>query len=385
MIYLDYAATTPISKESLDIFNRVSTSFYGNPNSMHDTGSSAAQVLESCRTELATLLNCSQNGIYFTSGGSESNFLALKALIEANKSKGNHLITTVSEHSSIHNFFLQMEKTGFEVTYLPLDNYGQIRMKDLKDAIRNTTILASIHHGNGEIGTVQPIEEIGDLLSQNQILFHCDAVQTFGKLPVDLSTTKIDSLSISSHKIYGPKGVGAVYINPAVKWAPQVPNTSQEKGLRAGTVNVPGIAAFVTSAKAVSDVRIEEHKRIDGLRAMLIEKLDTLPLPVHVEGHDSEYVPHILGARIEGMEGQYVMLECNRYGVAISTGSACQVGNQAPSRTMKALGRSDSESKQFIRFSFGSHTTVDDIDKTAEVLRTITEKYAQQLRRIKNG
>ncbi|WP_430790710.1 IscS subfamily cysteine desulfurase [Virgibacillus flavescens] len=375
MIYLDYAATTPISKESLDIFTKVSTSFFGNPNSMHDEGSRASQLLESARDELAEMLNCSRSGIYFTSGGSESNTLALSALIEANKSKGNHLITTVAEHSSIHNFFTQMEKAGYSVTYLPLDQYGQIRLDDLKSAIRETTILASIHHGNGEIGTVQPIDAIGDLLHRYQVLFHCDTVQTFGKLPINLDNSKVDSLSISSHKLYGPKGVGAVYIRPEVKWTAAFPNTSQEKGLRPGTVNVPGIAAFVTSAKLAADVRIEEYKRIDQLRIALIDRLKNLQLPVHVEGHPTDYLPHILGIRIEGMEGQYVMLECNRYGIAISTGSACQVGKQNPSRTMKALGRSDSESKQFIRLSFGRHTTEEELTKTAETLELITDKF----------
>ncbi|WP_404454688.1 IscS subfamily cysteine desulfurase [Virgibacillus necropolis] len=373
MIYLDYAATTPMSEDSLDIFNQVSRSFFGNPNSLHDAGTRSSQLLESCRTELAELLDCGHKGIYFTSGGSESNILALSSLIDAHKDKGNHLITTVSEHSSIYNFFTQMEKVGFDVTYLPLDEYGQIQLEDLKNAIRKTTILVSIHHGNGEIGTLQPIESIGNILHQHEILFHCDAVQTFGKVPINLN--KIDSLSISSHKLYGPKGVGAVYINPQVKWNAQMPNTTHEGGFRPGTVNVPGITAFVTSAKAVCDDRIKEHKRIDGLRAALMDKLKQLPITIQMEGHPTDYLPHILGFRIDGIEGQYVMLECNRYGIAISTGSACQVGNHKLSRTMKALGRSDAEAKQFIRLSFGKHTTIEDIDKTAEAFKKITDRF----------
>lgn len=374
MIYLDYAATTPISDESLDVFNRVSKSFFGNPNSLHDIGSRAAQLLETCRQELADLLNCSPKGIYFTSGGSESNIRALSSLIDAHKEKGNHLITTVSEHSSVTNFFNQMETIGFDVTYLPLDKHGQIRFEDVKGAIRKTTILASIHYGNGEIGTLQPIKLIGNLLHKHQILFHCDAVQTFGKVPINLKTINLDSLSISSHKLYGPKGVGAVYMNPNVKWNPQMPNTTHEKGFRPGTVNVPGIAAFVTSAKAVCNDRIEEQKRMESLRNGLIDKLNNIRASVYVEGHPTDHLPHILGIRIEGIEGQYLMLECNRHDIAISTGSACQVGTQKPSRTLKALGRSDSEARQFIRLSFGKHTTAEDISQTAETFRNIIRK-----------
>ncbi|MFZ3576957.1 IscS subfamily cysteine desulfurase [Virgibacillus sp. DJP39] len=375
MIYLDYAATTPMSEESLAIFNQVSKSFFGNPSSLHDSGERASQLLETCREELAGLLGCLSKGLFFTSGGSESNILALTSLIDAHKVKGNHLITTLSEHSSIYNFFTHLENGGFEVTYLPLDQHGQIRLEDLRKAIRETTILASIQHGNGEIGTIQPIESIGNLLHQHQILFHCDAVQTFGKVPINVTASKIDSLSVSSHKLYGPKGVGAVYINPAVKWNPQLPNTTHESGLRPGTINVPGIASFVTSAKTACDDRIVEYTRLIEIREALIEKLRKFPINVHVEGHPSELLPGILGLRIEGIEGQYIMLECNRYGIAISTGSACQAGNQKPSRLMKALGRSDTEAKQFIRLSFGKHTTEQDIETTVDVLKKITEKF----------
>ncbi|ASK62580.1 cysteine desulfurase [Virgibacillus phasianinus] len=377
MIYLDYAATTPMSEESLDIFNQVSKSFFGNPNSMHDVGSRASRLLDTSRKELAALLDCPHQGIYFTSGGSESNILALSSLIDAHNGKGNHLITTISEHSSVYHFFKKMENAGFDVTYLPLDEHGQVQLDSVRKAIRKTTILASIQYGNSEIGTIHPIESIGTLLHQHQILFHCDAVQAFGKVPISLTTLKIDSLSISSHKLYGPKGVGAVYINPEVKWQAQITNTTHEMGFRPGTVNVPGIAAFVTSAIAVCNDRIKEQGRIDSLRSALMNELKQATVKSHIEGHPTDYLPHILGLRIDGMEGQYVMLEGNRYGIAISTGSACQVGKQEPSRTMKALGYSDSSAKQFIRLSFGKHTTTEDIGKTAETLRYIINKFLQ--------
>lgn len=376
MIYLDYAATTPMSDEALDVFSKVTKSFYGNSNSMHDIGSRASSLLDSCRSELAHLLHCQQSGIYFTSGGTESNILALQSLVIQHKNKGNHLITTRCEHSSVYHLFRKLETEGFEVSYLPVDEYGVIDRKELKNTIKETTILASIQHANGEIGTIQPIELIGDILMQHDVIFHCDAIQTFGKIPINIEKAQIDSLSIASHKIYGPKGVGAVYMNPRLKWQAQMPNTSHENGFRPGTVNVPGIAAFVTSAKSACNDMIVERDRIRNLRTDLIDQMEELPSQVVIiEGHPTNYLPHIVGLRVVGIEGQYTMLECNRLGIAISTGSACQIGNQEPSRTIKALGRSDIEARQFIRLSFGKQTTAADIQYFAEALRKLTEQF----------
>ncbi|HLR41496.1 MAG TPA: IscS subfamily cysteine desulfurase [Virgibacillus sp.] len=375
MIYLDYAATTPMTDEVLQIYHQVSKSFFGNPSSLHDTGSKARLLLEKSREELATLLSGLKSGIYFTGGGSEANNLALSSLIDAHKHKGNHLITTASEHASVFNFFNLVEQKGFEVTYLSGDENGVIRLDDVKQAIRETTILVSIQHGNGEIGTIQPIAEIGNLLERYGILFHSDCVQTFGKIPLDVQQMKLDSLSISSHKIYGPKGMGAVYINPNVKWCPQVPGSTHESGFRPGTENIPGIAAFITAAMTVCSNMNREEKRLSELKHFLAEELFKRSSRFQVEGEISKSLPHILGISIKGMEGQYAMLECNRSGIAISTGSACQTGNQYPSRTMLALGKSDIEAKQFIRLSFGKQTTKDEIIQTANKLAAMIEKF----------
>ncbi|GAB3059325.1 IscS subfamily cysteine desulfurase [Virgibacillus ainsalahensis] len=365
MIYLDYAATTPMSEEALEIYTKVSTTYYGNPSSLHDTGSNAFLLLENCRQELANLLQAEKEGMYFTSGGSEANLLALQSLIDAHKDKGNHLITTATEHASVHNFFRKMEAEGFDVTYLPVDEQGAVDSEDVKNAIRENTILASIHHANGEIGTIQPIEAIGEVLHEKDVIFHADCVQTFGKIPIHLSKTNIDSISISSHKIYGPKGVGAAYIRPGLRWKSQLPNTTHESGFRPGTLNVAGIAAFVTAAKAGCKDMKREGERITALREKLIDQL--AGKGITIEGHPSNFLPHILGLRVEGMEGQYMMLECNRHGIAISTGSACQAGLQQPSRTITAIGRTDAEAKQFIRLSLGKHTNPEDINRTGEV------------------
>ncbi|MCB7069583.1 IscS subfamily cysteine desulfurase [Caldibacillus sp. 210928-DFI.2.22] len=379
MIYLDYAATTPMSENALDVFIQASKNFYGNASSLHDIGSTAANLLEASRRQLAKRLNCEQNGIYFTSGGSESSILAISSLIEAHKVKGNHLITTKCEHASIYHLFQKLGKNGFEVTYLPVDEYGMVSLDVLKQAIKKTTILASIQHANSEIGTVQPVKKIGEILHKKKVIFHCDAVQSFGKLSIDVKEMNIDSLSLSGHKIYGPKGVGAVYINPKLKWHPQLPGTTHESGFRPGTVNVPGIASFVTAADDICESMEKEGKRLSALREELINYLTVFPAAkIMVEGSSISHLPNILGLRIIGMEGQYVMLECNRYGLAISTGSACSVGMQAPSRTMKAIGRTDEEAMSFIRLSLGKNTTRDDIIRTAEIFKEITNRFFQK-------
>ncbi|MRG85759.1 IscS subfamily cysteine desulfurase [Salinibacillus xinjiangensis] len=375
MIYLDYAATTPISREALGVYSQAASDFFGNPSSLHDTGSKASQLLETSREQLAQLIHGDKEGVYFTSGGSESNILALQSLIDAHQDKGNHLITTYCEHSSVYHFFQKMEKQGYEVTYLPVDHYGLVDIHTLESAIRDTTVLVSIQFVNGEVGIMQPIDQIGKLLKQKNILFHCDAVQAFGKIPIHVTQAHIDSLSVSSHKIYGPKGVGAVYINPKKKWKAQIPKTTHEKGFRPGTINVPGIAAFVTAAKSVCDRMEDETERIRSLRKSFLDQIKTLPIKFVVEEHPSQTLPHVLGLRIPGIEGQYTMLECNRYGVAISTGSACQVGNQEPLRTLKEMGRTDIEAKNFIRLSFGKNTEHTDIQQAVQAFQKLTENF----------
>lgn len=373
MIYLDYAATTPMSDEAIDIYTTVAKSYYGNPISLHDIGSIATNILEGCREQLAMLMNGEKEGFYFTSGGSESNILALQSLIDGNKHRGNHLITTMTEHASVYNFFKKKESEGYDVTYLPVDTNGNIELASLKEAVKRPTILASIHYGNGELGTIQSMKEIIKIVHGADVLLHSDCAQTFGKVEIDLKELPIDSISISSPKLYGPKGVGAVYINPQIRWQEQLPDTTHEFGFKPGTVNVPGVAAFIASAKIVCSGMEAEMMRLNLLRTKLIS---LLPAGIIVEGDQTAYLSHILALRVEGMEGQYMMLECNRNGIAISTGSACLVGQSEPPRVMKALGRSDQEAKQYIRLSFGKFTTEADILTTADVFESILAKYA---------
>ncbi len=374
MIYLDYAATTPIREEVLHAYNEVSKNYYGNPSSLHDVGSNAKQLLELCRKELADKINGDSDGVFFTSGGTESNQLAIRSLLDAHKTKGNHLITSSTEHSSIHNLCKQLETEGFDVTYLPADQYGQVRLEDLQSVVTDQTILVSIQFANPEIGTIQPIKEIGEFLHDHNILFHSDCVQAFGKVPINVKQLHIDSLSISSHKINGPKGVGASYISPSVRWVQQIPGTSHENGFRPGTVNVPGIASFITAVQLICSEMEVNTVKYQELRKRLVTGIETIGHPILVEGHAIDQLPHIVGLSVAGLQGQYVMLEFNRRGIAISTGSACQIGSQSPSKTMLAIGKSKDEAKQLIRLSFGHMTKEDDIDKAVDVLGNITQQ-----------
>ncbi|PDY45807.1 IscS subfamily cysteine desulfurase [Bacillus pseudomycoides] len=373
MIYLDYAATTPMSKEAIDTYTKAAQQYFGNEQSLHDIGGTASSLLQVCRGALAQMIRGKEQGVFFTSGGSESNYLAIQSLLNAKS--GKHILTTPMEHASIRSYFQSLTKQGYTITEIPVDSCGLINLKALEAAITDDTVLASIQHGNSEIGTVQPISEIGALLKKHHILFHTDCVQTFGKLPIDVTTMQIDSLSVSAHKIYGPKGVGACYINPQVRWEPVFPGTSHEKGFRPGTVNAPGIASFLTAAEHILDDREEERARFEQLRSYFTEQLQAIPLEIQVEGHSTSCLPHIIGVTIKGIEGQYTMLECNRHGIAISTGSACQVGKQEPSKTMLAIGKTYEEAKQYVRFSFGRHTTKEHIDTTIHALCTIGNQF----------
>ncbi|ALQ70001.1 IscS subfamily cysteine desulfurase [Bacillus thuringiensis] len=373
MIYLDYAATTPMSAEALQTYMKAASQYFGNEQSLHDIGGTASSLLQLCRKTFAEMIGGKEQGVFFTSGGSESNYLAIQSLLNARNKK--HIITTPMEHASIRSYFQSLQSQGYTITEIPVNKDGLIHLDDLETAITENTVLASIQHGNSEIGTVQNIAKIGKLLKKYNVLFHSDCVQTFGKLPIHVFEMGIDSLSVSAHKIYGPKGVGACYINPQVRWTQIFPGTSHEKGFRPGTVNVPGIASFLTAAENILKNQQEENLRFKALRSYFLERLHTIPLEIEVEGHSTSCLPHIIGVTIKGIEGQYTMLECNRRGIAISTGSACQVGKQEPSKTMLAIGKTYEEAKQYVRFSFGQQTTKDQIDTTIHALHTIGNQF----------
>ncbi|MEE6449678.1 IscS subfamily cysteine desulfurase [Gottfriedia acidiceleris] len=371
MIYLDYAATTPMSEEAIETFVTASKNYFGNERSLHDIGSKASLLLEACRKQLAGFINASPASIYFTSGGTESNLIAIQTLLKSTKKVGKHILTTTLEHSSISNYLKVLEEQGYEVSYLPVTKSGIISLEVIKNAIREDTVLGIFQHVNSEIGAIQPINEIANLFNSSNILLHCDCVQSFGKIAIDVSKYEISSLSISGHKLYGPKGIGALYLNPKLTCQPIYPGTSHESGIRPGTVNVPAIASFVTAAGHIIKNLDEEQKRCHFLKSVLKSQLEDVQHLLKFEGSDEDCIPNIIGMRIIGLEGQFVMLECNRHQFAISTGSACAIGMQKPSETMLAIGRDPHEAKQFFRVSVGKQTTKEDLIKLSSVLKLI--------------
>ncbi|TLS39257.1 IscS subfamily cysteine desulfurase [Pseudalkalibacillus caeni] len=373
MIYLDYASTTPMSDKALEVYTEAARHYFGNPRSSHDIGTTASQLLEASRRKTAELFNGSEEGVYFTGGGSEANDLAIRSLVKASK-KGNHLITTSTEHSSVLNTFKTLEEEGYRVTYLPVNEYGEVEMKTLKGSLTPETALVSIAHANSEIGAVQKLKEIGQLLAEHNILFHSDCVQTFGKLPLDVRENNLSSISVSGHKIYGPKGVGVCYIAPHVSWGQVIPGTTHENGFRPGTVNVPGIAAFVTAAEDAVANMCKERNRYAELRKKFASEVCKHDRIV-IEGHQERALPHIIGLRVKGIEGQYIMLECNRHGFAVSTGSACSIGQQSPSKTLLAIGRDQDEARELVRITFGKFTTEEDVEKTNRFFTQLMQNF----------
>lgn len=315
MIYLDYAATTPICEEALTVYQKLSMDMYGNASSLHDAGGKAKHILEYCREKIANIIGGEASGIYFTSGGTESNFLAIQSLLNGLPKTKRHFITTAMEHQSIHNCAAFLEQQGYDVTVIEPNEYGLITEEILLTHIRPETGLVSIQHANSETGIIQPIQHLSSYLHNKGILLHCDAVQTFGKIPINTKNLGVDALSMSSHKIHGPKGVGAVYIRPDVPWKPVYPLTTHEYGFRAGTVNVPGIGAFTAAAELIVSEMEKQISRNEALRTYFLDQIRIRSLPVTLAADTSkaECLPHIIGCFFHSFEGQYVMLECKHF------------------------------------------------------------------------
>jgi cysteine desulfurase len=379
MKYFDYAATSPLDPDAANVYLKASGDFFGNTGSLHDTGSRAASLLESCRAQLALMLGAEKEGIYFTSGGSEGNFLAIHALLSAAEKKGKHIIAGKAEHSSVHSTLRRLMEDGFDITFLPFDEKGRIRISDFEAAIRKDTALAVIQHSNSEIGTIQPLMEISALCRKNEILLHSDMVHSFGKMDLAGILDHADSLSISAHKFYGPKGVGAVYVRPALSWKPYYPGSSHEDGFRPGTVNVPAIAAMLEAAgkaySSLADLSVLAARQREEFLGVMKEA--DLPITVYGSDFSGEQLASTVGLGIRGIEGQWMMLECNRRGFAISTGSACQTGMQNPSKAMKAMGMEDAAAKEFIRISFGRDSALEEISELGCTIAGIVRDYSR--------
>ena len=381
-VYLDYSATTPTRLEAIAAMQAVMTEQWGNPSSLHQWGSRAATVLEQARAQVASLLNTSIDQIVFTAGGTEADNLALLGVTRRYTRPG-HIIVSSVEHSAIAEPVRQLADRGWQVTWLPVDKTGRVQPEALQQAIREETVLASIIYGQSEVGTLQPIEELGAIARASGVIFHTDAVQVAGRLPLNLQSLPVDLLSLSSHKLYGPQGVGALYVHPNVELVPLGGGGGQEHGLRSGTQALPNIAGFGVAAALAAEEMPSETVRLIQLRDRLFDQLADVP-ELQVTGAYRQRLPHhasfclIAGDGVT-ISGKTLVREMNMAGIGISSGSACHSGKLAPSPTLKAMGFSDSAAKCGIRLTLGRHTTEADIDWTAMVLRQILDRILPQL------
>lgn len=374
-VYLDNSATTPVKKEVIDEMIEVLNNVYGNPSSVHKFGQDAKPVIEKARQNVAKLFGAQSNEIYFTAGGSESDNWAIKGTAFALREKGNHIITSKIEHHAVLHTCEYLEKFhGFEVTYLDVNENGIINIQDLKKAIRPSTILISIMFANNEIGSIQPIKEIGEIAKENKILFHTDAVQAVGNIKIDVNELNIDMLSMSGHKIYAPKGVGALYLRKGIKIHNLVHGGGQERKLRAGTENSSGIVALGKACELANE-NLEEHVlKITKLRDKLIEGvLERIPYTI-VTGDREHRLSTIASFCFRFIEGEALLLSLDMVGIAGSSGSACTSGALDPSHVLMALGLTHEIAHGSLRLSLSDFTTEEDIDYVLEKLPVIVER-----------
>ncbi|MBL8192881.1 MAG: cysteine desulfurase [Blastocatellia bacterium] len=360
-IYLDYNATSPLDPEVLEVMLPYLTENFANSLSFHSFGQRAAQGLNQARNEVAALINCQPSEIIFTGGGTESNNSIIRGVAKSRASLGNHIITSQIEHPSIIKCCQELALLGFETTFLPVNHFGQIDINELEKAITPKTILISIMHANNEVGTVQPIAEIGRLARQKNIYFHTDTAQSISKLPVDVQAMNIDLLTIAAHKFYGPKGVGALFVREGVEVAPYMLGAGHENGRRAGTVNVAGAVGLGKAcqiAKNSSTIASVKEKR-DNFHQLIIESLKNIKL----NGHPTERLPNTLNLSFPGQDGQKLLLATE---IAASLGAACHTSSRQPSAVLSAMGVSAEDSLGAIRFSFGKFTSMEDVIEAAE-------------------
>jgi cysteine desulfurase len=373
-VYLDHAATTPTDPEVVKTMSPYFTEVFGNPSSIHSFGQEAKAAIESARESIAGLIGANLEEIVFTSGGTEADNFALKGVAFANENKGNHIITTSIEHHAVIEPCKFLEKRGFKVTYLPVDKYGLVDLDDVERAIDDKTILISVMHANNEIGTIEPIAEIGRIAKERGIYFHTDAVQTLGHLPIDVDELNVDLLAMSGHKLYGPKGVGALYIRKGTRIISILHGGEQERRRRASTENVPGIVGFGKAIEIAEREMEEEIKRLTTLRDRLIksilEKIDYSQL----NGHPTQRLPNNVNVSIEFIEGESMLLNLDLAGIAASTGSACSSSSLEPSHVLLALGLTHELAHCSLRFTLGRQTTPEDIDYVLEVLPKVVSK-----------
>lgn len=364
-IYLDNAATTPLDPKVLEVMMPYLENKFGNASSLHSFGTEAKDAIEKCRTSISHFINAASDELVFTSSGTESNNLALKGVAFANRSKGNHIIVSSIEHDCILNTCRWLETQGFFVTYLPVDDCGMVRLEELAKFIGPKTILVSVMHANNEIGTIQPLHEIGKICKEKNVLFHTDACQSFGKIPVDVQRMNIDLLTLNSHKIYGPKGVGALFIRDGVKITPLLHGGGQEYGMRSSTENIAGIVGFEKAASLCIENMNEECSRITELRNQMVAYLLGKIEGAYLNGHYEKRLPGNINVGIKRLEGETIrlLLLLDAEGIAVSAGSACSNNDtsNSASHVLQAIGRDQFEARGAIRISLGRFNTEKDI------------------------
>ncbi len=372
LIYMDNSATSPVDPEVLDAMLPYFNEEFGNASTLYTLGVEAKKAVDKARKQVASLINANVDEITFTSGGSESDNMIIKGVALHEKLRAtednprNHIITSTIEHPAVLETCKFLEKLGYEVTYLPVDETGIINLDDLKAAIKESTILISIMHSNNEIGSIQPTKEIGEIARENNVLFHSDAVQSAGKIPVDVVEQNIDLLSISAHKINGPKGVGAVYIKKGVRLEVLIHGGGQEKGLRSGTENVPGIVGLGKAAE-LANIHLEERmKHNQEIRDALIEKVTSTIKDSYVNGSLEKRLPNNVHFRFSGIEGESLILRLDHKGINGATGSACSTHDLKGSHVLAAIGIKPALSHGSLRLSIGPENSIDDVDYIVE-------------------
>ncbi|MDD6683731.1 MAG: cysteine desulfurase NifS [Clostridiales bacterium] len=369
-IYMDNAATTAVAPEALSAMLPCFAQFYGNASSIHGTGREARKKLEEARKTVANCLGAKPNEIYFTSGGTESDNWAIKGAAFANRKKGNHIITSQIEHHAVLHTCQWLEKQGFEVTYLPVDEYGLVNPADVEKAITDQTILISIMAANNEIGTIEPVAEIGKIAREHKIIFHCDAVQAVGAIPVDVNDWNVDMLSLSGHKFHGPKGVGALYIRTGVKVEQFMHGGAQERGRRATTENLPGIVGLAAALEHACLHMEENACKMMMMRDRLIKGiLDNIP-HTRLNGHAMKRLPGNVNVSVQFIEGEALLLRLDLAGISASSGSACTSGSLDPSHVLLAIGLPHEIAHGSLRLSLADSNTEEEVD---EVLRVLPE------------
>ncbi|MGI5858491.1 MAG: cysteine desulfurase NifS [Tepidanaerobacteraceae bacterium] len=378
-IYMDNAGTTPMRSKVLDAMLPYLTQKFGNASTIYSYGREAKKALEDSREKVANLIGADPKEIYFTSGGTEADNWALKGIAAANMNKGKHIITSSIEHHAILHTCQDLEKQGFKITYLPVDEYGLVDVTHVINAITDETIMVSIMHANNEIGTIQPIKEISKAIKQKKanIYIHTDAVQTVGKIPVCVKDLNVDMLSMSAHKIYGPKGIGALYIRKGIKISPFMTGGAQESNRRAGTENIPGIVGFGKAAELAKSEREEQYKKLMTLRDKLIKGITkTIPY-TRLNGHPTLRLPHNVNISFEFIEGEALLLNLDMKGICGSSGSACTSGSLDPSHVLLAIGLSHEIAHGSLRLTLGRENNEQHVDYVLEVLPGIVNKLRE--------